>query len=343
MEIIKTTNADIDAVFEIYNEATSYQKTVNNKSWRGFERALIETEITENRHFIIKEDDQIACTFVITFNDLIIWKEASSDPAIYLHRIATNPKFRGRSYVKKIIEWAKTYAKENGKSYIRLDTLSFCNIPLRDSYLYMRYGKYGIGMSLDWAIKNTISPVVYIHETTPFRDFRNQINNFHIIDTTLKMAEKSLRDRFFNNIDIPYNSDNDDLITNINRITLRTIQFFKNWKTIYQQTEIITYQEREWRYVPSLFDTNEKPIITKGDEDFQKIKNKEYKQKPHLPDYSLKIESLDDLRYVIIKTDDQRQRILNVLSKNFSDEQLKNAILSGKLLIIKDETIQNDF
>jgi len=124
MEISKTTLQDIDAVFGIYEQATSYQKTVNNKSWRGFERALIEKEIEENRHFIIKEEDEIACTFVITFNDLIIWKEASKDPAIYLHRIATNPKFRGQSYVKKIVAWAKNYAKENAKSNIRLDTHS---------------------------------------------------------------------------------------------------------------------------------------------------------------------------------------------------------------------------
>jgi ribosomal protein S18 acetylase RimI-like enzyme len=124
MEFFKTTTQDIDAVFDIYNEATSYQKTVNNKSWRGFERALIEKEIAENRHFIIKEGNEAACTFVLTFNDLIIWKEASKDPAVYLHRIATNPKFRGQSYVKKIIEWVKQYAKENGKEYIRLDTHS---------------------------------------------------------------------------------------------------------------------------------------------------------------------------------------------------------------------------
>lgn len=42
MEFFKTKNEDIDAVFDIYNAATSYQKTVNNKSWRGFERTLIE-------------------------------------------------------------------------------------------------------------------------------------------------------------------------------------------------------------------------------------------------------------------------------------------------------------
>ncbi|RUT68013.1 GNAT family N-acetyltransferase [Flavobacterium cupreum] len=124
MEFFNTTNQDIDAVFDIYQKATAYQKTVNTKSWRGFEKALIEKEIEENRHFIIREEGEIACTFVLTFNDLIIWKEAAADPAVYLHRIATNPKFRGQSYVKKIVEWVKAYAKENGKEYIRLDTHS---------------------------------------------------------------------------------------------------------------------------------------------------------------------------------------------------------------------------
>jgi len=148
MEFFKTTNKDIDAVFDIYNEATSYQKTVNNKSWRGFERALIEKEIAENRHFIIKEGNEVACTFVLTFDDIIIWKEASADPAIYLHRIATNPKFRGQSYVKKIIEWTKTYAKENNKEYIRLDTHSG-NERINKYYMSCGFDYKGIS-TIEW-------------------------------------------------------------------------------------------------------------------------------------------------------------------------------------------------
>ena len=148
MEFLKTKNEDINAVFDIYNAATSYQKTVNNKSWRGFERTLIEKEIKENRHFVIKEENEIACTFVLTFNDLIIWKEASADPAIYLHRIATNPKFRGQSYVKKIVEWAKKYAKENNKSYIRLDTHSG-NERINKYYMSCGFDYKGIS-TIEW-------------------------------------------------------------------------------------------------------------------------------------------------------------------------------------------------
>lgn len=124
MKILNTTFEDIDTIFKIYDDATSYQKTVTNKSWKGFERALIEKEISEKRHFKITEGDEISCTFVITFDDLIIWKNANKDNAIYLHRIATNPKFRGQSYVKKIAEWSIQYAKENEMSFVRLDTHS---------------------------------------------------------------------------------------------------------------------------------------------------------------------------------------------------------------------------
>ncbi|TDO20751.1 GNAT family N-acetyltransferase [Pedobacter duraquae] len=124
MVIRKSTLNDIVEIFAIYDLATAYQKTVNNKSWKGFERSQVEREIVEGRHFIIREDQEIAATFLITHDDPIIWKDANEDSAIYLHRIATNPEFRGRSYVKKIVAWAKAYANEHGQQFIRLDTHS---------------------------------------------------------------------------------------------------------------------------------------------------------------------------------------------------------------------------
>lgn len=124
MTILNSKTEDIDAIFKIYDEATAHQKKVAKKSWRGFERALIENEIAEKRHFVIKEENVVACTFVITFDDAIIWKEANLQPSVYLHRIATNPDYRGRNYVKKIVDWAVNYAKENNKLFVRLDTHS---------------------------------------------------------------------------------------------------------------------------------------------------------------------------------------------------------------------------
>ena len=135
----------------------------------------------------------------------------------------------------------------------------------------------------------------------------------------------------------------DEILNQINEITVPTLQFFKNWKTLYKQNEIITYQEREWRYIPNLSKSNEKMIITEYDNEFEELKKKKFKSKPHLPEFLLKISSIEDLRYIILKNDDQRKKVLNVLSNKFGENEVKNSILSGKLLILKDEIIHNDF
>lgn len=122
--IRNTTLDDIDEVFSLYDLATAYQRTVFNKGWRGFERSQVQREIEEGRHYVIMQNGEMASTFLITLNDPIIWQEADADSAIYLHRIATNPAFRGNNYVQKIVEWAKAYAARNGQQFVRLDTHS---------------------------------------------------------------------------------------------------------------------------------------------------------------------------------------------------------------------------
>lgn len=143
MTIINSIPEDIDAIFNLYNAGTTYQKTVAKKHWQGFERSLIEIEIKENSQWKIVIDRQIACVFVITFDDPHIWGEKDKDPAIYLHRIATNPIFRGNNFVKTIVDWAKQYAKENGKFFIRMDTGSG-NDKLNNYYIACGFNYLGI-------------------------------------------------------------------------------------------------------------------------------------------------------------------------------------------------------
>ena len=138
--------------------------------------------------------------------------------------------------------------------------VSFCNIPLRDVDLYMRYGKYGIGMSLEWALKNSISPVIYIHENTPFRDFNKSLNSIGLNNMIEQLFDNQTFSNIENNIknNIERHTENSKKISEIN---ISLIQFFKNWKTYYKKNEIITYQEREWRFIPEL--ENEKKVFNK--------------------------------------------------------------------------------
>jgi ribosomal protein S18 acetylase RimI-like enzyme len=121
-QILNSTIEDIDSIFKLYTEAIEFQKTVFHRAWVRFERSLVETEIKELRQWKIVVNGEIACIFALTFSDALLWKEKDAQPAIYIHRIVTNPKFRGGFYVKDIVIWAKTYCKMHQKDFIRLDT-----------------------------------------------------------------------------------------------------------------------------------------------------------------------------------------------------------------------------
>ncbi len=92
---------------------------------------------------------QIACVWATTFEDEQIWEEKNADAAVYIHRIATNPLFRGRNFVSIIVHWAKKYARNEGKDFVRLDTIGN-NIRLIDHYIKSGFNYLGM-----FPLKNT--------------------------------------------------------------------------------------------------------------------------------------------------------------------------------------------
>lgn len=148
MQITLSKSKDIPQIFKLYDEAIAYQKSVKGNPWKGFDVALVEQEIAKKRHYVIKEDGVIACTFVLAFDDELIWKEANKDKAVYVHRIAVNPAFRGKGYVKIIINWLKENTKDFDIDYIRLDTESG-NERINQHYLNCGFTYKGL-TTLDW-------------------------------------------------------------------------------------------------------------------------------------------------------------------------------------------------
>lgn len=123
MEIQNSVLKDIDEIFRLYKIATDFQKTKYTVHWPEFERGLIETEIAENRQWKMVMNGITACIWATAFNDPKIWEERNEDPAVYIHRIATNPDFRGKNLVEYMVEWAKKYTLTNKKRFIRMDTV----------------------------------------------------------------------------------------------------------------------------------------------------------------------------------------------------------------------------
>ncbi|MCA6439927.1 MAG: GNAT family N-acetyltransferase [Sediminibacterium sp.] len=123
MEIINSNLKDLDEIFRLYKIATDFQKTKYIVHWPVFDRKLVEGEIIEKRQWKLIHNEQIACIWATTFDDPNIWEERNIDPAIYIHRIATNPDFRGQHLVGQIVNWARVYANETQKTFIRMDTV----------------------------------------------------------------------------------------------------------------------------------------------------------------------------------------------------------------------------
>lgn len=133
MVIITAESGDFDTVFDLYDKAIEFQKQVFDKHWLGFDAEMVRREISENRLWKIVEDGKVACIFSLAYEDPVIWGENSGENAMYIHRIVTNPDFRGRGYVKAIVEWARGHAYENALRYIRMDTWGD-NLKLKEYY-----------------------------------------------------------------------------------------------------------------------------------------------------------------------------------------------------------------
>ena len=160
MTIKNSVIEDLSEIFRLYESARDFQKTKSAVLWPQFDKKLIETEIAENRQWKILIDNQIACVWATTFSDPEIWEERNVDPSIYIHRIATNPIFRGQNLVEAIVEWAKKYAGENEKRFIRMDTVG------ENKGLINYYQKCGFDYLGLLKLKNTANLPIHYHDAT---------------------------------------------------------------------------------------------------------------------------------------------------------------------------------
>lgn len=123
MTITNSNLDDITEIFRLYQLARDFQKIQFPENlWPEFDRDFIATEVIENRQFKIVNDNKIACIWAITYNDADIWEEKENNDAIYIHRIATNPEFRGNNFVQMIADWSKDFARKENKKFVRMDT-----------------------------------------------------------------------------------------------------------------------------------------------------------------------------------------------------------------------------
>jgi ribosomal protein S18 acetylase RimI-like enzyme len=123
MTISKCLMNDADEILLLYEAARNLQTKKQMVVWPFFEKAYIEREILEQRQWKIIVENSIACNWAITLEDKEIWGQKDNSNAIYIHRICTDPMLRGNRYIDAITAWAKEYAMQMNRQFVRLDTL----------------------------------------------------------------------------------------------------------------------------------------------------------------------------------------------------------------------------
>jgi hypothetical protein len=144
MQIENCSPEDVDFILYLNKKAIGYQRSKGYNLWPVFERSYIEKEVREKTSWKITDGNKIACTFSVLYSDPVIWQERNSDPAVYLHRIATNPEYKGKQLITIVRDWAIEHAKQLNKKFVRMDTWGN-NIRMRE--YYVQHGFQYLGQS----------------------------------------------------------------------------------------------------------------------------------------------------------------------------------------------------
>jgi len=139
VEIINCAERDIDNMVHLYRGAIEFQKQNGFNEWKEFDRDLVSLEIKQKRQWKIVIDGEIACIFCVAYSDPLLWRELDDSNSIYLHRIATNQKYKGKGFTGVIIEWARKQWPD--ARYIRMDTWA------ENRALTAYYLKYGFSIA----------------------------------------------------------------------------------------------------------------------------------------------------------------------------------------------------
>ncbi len=197
---------------------------------------------------------------------------------------------------------------------IGIPMVSFCNIPL-SLVDQLGYGKFAIGMSKEWGIENSLTPVVYYPN--------------HRVDNLLFDVIKKQSDEFHGG-----NRHSEDIGILGFAKPIRKMQDRK-WKY-----SLDNFIEREWRSVSK---PEEVPWLTQ--EEYQQKKVHDGKTKKPATDKVLKF-TPKNVDFIIVKSDHARNNMINFLMStekiggNMVCDDDRNKLIS-RILTMND--IKNNF
>ena len=212
-----------------------------------------------------------------------------------------------------------SYAREKivgkGRSIqFAVPMVSFCDIKLSDIQHHIAsYGKYGIGMSKEWAVRSGLNPVMYISKKSDIAvDLIAEVKR-----SSSSMGEsKGLASRRI-----------------ATKSLMHVLRYVKNYQGDNQRADGSTTRdyrfanEREWRYVPPMNSTAQ-PLLSVDDVSTSK---KKAAWNAKISTFKLSFEPRD-IKYIIIPSDNssERQLVIDEINKIYgaAAQHMASRILS---------------
>lgn len=145
--IRNATENDLDKIMEIINITIKNMEIEGNNQWDEIypNRDIFIKDIKNNHLYLIEEEDikGVICLNYIEADEYKNINWSLENKALVIHRMAVNSKFRNQGIGSKLLEFAKSLAKENNIKIIKTDTYSK-NIKMDNLFRKLNFKQIGV-------------------------------------------------------------------------------------------------------------------------------------------------------------------------------------------------------
>ncbi|MGA2623212.1 MAG: abortive infection system antitoxin AbiGi family protein [Bacteroidota bacterium] len=213
---------------------------------------------------------------------------------------------------------------QDGTIEFAIPMISFCDLPLfliRSHLDFYGDRSYGLGLSKQWGMDHSVTPVLYVHKKTKLQYL---FENLNATNPQEEEVRRELKDKLV-----------DAVLTFVSHVKPYE---GKLWRENAYREDIRFYNEREWRLVPNDIPSELRLLIKP---DFLN------KAKRETAEEQLALKSRlsftpDDVKYIILKDDSEVPEMIDFIDRTFRDSRHESVEIL-KTCIITADVIAEDF
>ena len=113
----------MDELINLWIERHLWLKEHNKEMWKldQLNKASIIEKYENPKCYLAYEDEEKVGGFLLIEHDRRYWPDEMDEKAYYIHKFVVRTGCGGKGYSDKMLEWIKSYGRDNGKQYVRLD------------------------------------------------------------------------------------------------------------------------------------------------------------------------------------------------------------------------------